>query len=357
MTAPPAPADLLVVDGVASRHGAYRELLDGVVGGVVTVAPGEYAFRLLRERPFAALLMNLDGGSDKTRDDPASALALLDGLSGPPVIFISADLTNVAEVGARLPASFDYLPLPIVPELLRAKVAFLAERAHLQYALSQSGKSNEDLIRQLEQLAEAAGEEKRAVEELKKLVGEQVHRSKNLLAIIQSIALRTINDGRDMAEARSALLGRIRALARAYQLLTAAGGKGTELSDIIEAEVGDIGHRVHATGPSARLAGSFVQTFALAIHELATNATQHGALCNPDGSVNVGWTFFDTRADRYLEVAWTESGGPPVRTPAHYGFGLSLVSSLAGAAQSPITFDENGFGCRMRLSQDMIIPS
>ena len=32
------------------------------------------------------------------------------------------------------------------------------------------------------------------------------------------------------------------------------------------------------------------QNFALALHEVATNAAKHGALSAPDGIVTVGWT-------------------------------------------------------------------
>jgi len=102
-----------------------------------------------------------------------------------------------------------------------------------------------------------------------------------------------------------------------------------------------------------------VQTFALAIHELAANASKHGALLSPEGVVAVGWTFFEYGADRYLEVAWSERGGTAPKAPAEYGFGLTLVSSFAGA-HSPtpnVIFDAEGFACRMRLSQDVLVAS
>jgi two-component sensor histidine kinase len=101
-----------------------------------------------------------------------------------------------------------------------------------------------------------------------------------------------------------------------------------------------------------------VQTFALAIHELAVNAQKHGAL-GPDaeGSVAVGWTFFEYGADRYLEVDWTERGLVAPEAPPRYGFGLTLVASFAGGpGLTPnVTFDSNGLRCRMRLSEDVIV--
>jgi two-component system CheB/CheR fusion protein len=125
----------------------------------------------------------------------------------------------------------------------------------------------------------------------------------------------------------------------------------------MEAELVDILHRVTASGPAARLSGSAVQTFALAIHELAVNAAKHGSLRSREGSVAVGWTFFEYGADRYLEVAWTERGGAAPKAPPEYGFGLTLVSSFAGEpAETPnIAFGGTGFTCRMRLSQDVLV--
>ena len=49
------------------------------------------------------------------------------------------------------------------------------------------------------------------------------------------------------------------------------------------------------------------QNFALAIHELATNAAKYGALSAPDGRLDVSWTL----GNEALILQWTESGGPP----------------------------------------------
>jgi two-component sensor histidine kinase len=188
-------------------------------------------------------------------------------------------------------------------------------------------------------------------------VCEQIHRSKNLLMTLQAVVRRTISEGRDVTEMREALLGRLRAIARAYHLVSAADGTGVEISEVVEAELADVLHRVTASGPPARLSGSAVQTFALVLHELAANAVEHGSLGSPDGSVAMGWTFFEHGPDRYLEAVWTERGGPPPREPSGYGFGLTLISSFAnsGPPGSNVTFDETGLICRMRLPQNIIV--
>lgn len=352
-----APLDLLVVDAVAGRHGAYRDLLGGLAREVVTVPPGEGA-RLLRERSFAAVLVRLNGAADEAAlADLADGALSMPAPSGPPVIVISAQMPELRASGPSLAGAFEYVPEPFAAELLRARVSCALELARLRVEVVRLNERVGELVGQVDRMGSAVAEERRTSDALRERVGEQIHRSKNLLAIMQSVAHRTIGDGRAVSEAREVLMGRFRALARAHQLITAAEGRGIAIADAVEPELADVAHRVTASGPPVRLAGSVVQTFVLAIHELAHNATRHGALRSPNGAVALGWTFFDCGADRYLEVAWTERGGAPPKAPSQYGFGLTLVSSFAGVrAPTPcISFDASGLTCRMRLSQDAIV--
>lgn len=334
MTGSQAPVDLLVVDAVAGRHDGYRGLLGDLARNVVTVAPGEAARAQLRAGTFAAVLVHLDGEKAHGLADIAAAAPD----PAPPVVILSPHVPDLDALGAPRCCSYEFVPSSHAAELLPAKVSCLVELARIKGELA---------------------EERRTSEALRQRVNEQIHRSKNLLAILQSITRRTVHDGRAVPEARDTLLARLAALARAYQLVAAADGKGTDIADVMEAELARVMDRVTTSGPPARLAGSAVQTFALAVHELAANAGKHGALLAPEGAITVGWTFFEYGADRYLEVAWTERGGAPPRAPREYGFGLTLVSSFAGAnAPLPnITFDAGGLCCRMRLSQDVLIGS
>ncbi len=217
----------------------------------------------------------------------------------------------------------------------------------------------EELTREVERLGTALVAQQDVSEALRQSVGQHIHRGKNLLSIMQSIAHRTINEGRSAGEARDALTGRLRCLARAYQLVTTAEGRGTDVGEVIDTQLSDVSDRVTAKGPPARLIASAVQTFALVIHELASNAMKHGALRSREGGVAVGWTFFELGAERYLEVAWTERGGAPPRAPSQYGFGPDAGLVLRGDrwAGADRAFDEAGLDCRLRLSQDLILAS
>ncbi len=347
------PIDILIVDAVGERHASYRDMLAGTARRVVARAPGADARQLYRDGGFAAALVRLDGATGGARADLAAMLALCDAAFGPPVIVIADEIP----VGAPS-TPLEYLPAPFVSELLANRISCLVARGRLKSELARRDVLVSDLVEKVERATAAAAEERRTSETLRERLSEQIHRSKNLLAIMQSIAQRTMSEGREISEARDVLLGRLRTLGRAHHLVSEAGGKGIALADVVEAELADVHHRVATSGPKVRLSASVVQTFALAIHELAVNAQKHGAL-GPDaeGSVAVGWTFFECGADRYLEVAWTERGIAAPEAPPRYGFGLTLVASFAGGSglAPNVTFDADGLRCRMRLSEDVIV--
>jgi two-component sensor histidine kinase len=69
-----------------------------------------------------------------------------------------------------------------------------------------------------------------------------------------------------------------------------------------------------------------VQTLALVLHELATNAVKHGALSNPEGRVAITWVLAPGKDPRF-KLRWEEKGGPPVTSPKRKGFGTSLLES------------------------------
>ncbi|MBW8727723.1 MAG: hypothetical protein JF625_21565 [Inquilinus limosus] len=90
----------------------------------------------------------------------------------------------------------------------------------------------------------------------------------------------------------------------------------------------------------------------MAFHELATNASKHGALSVPGGAVKVGWRVARSAASPFLRVDWTERGGPRAEKPARDGFGLSFIKrsiayELHGSAE--LTFKPAGLQCRIEV--------
>jgi two-component sensor histidine kinase len=188
---------------------------------------------------------------------------------------------------------------------------------------------------------------------------ELTHQVKNLLSVFQSIASRTLTGERTLAEAHEVLMGRLQSLGHAHELLTEASWQGAELHDVVKAEIAGFSERVRLSGPSVALGPSGVQTFALIVHELCTNAAKYGALSNATGEVVADWRLGGSGADGYMEFSWQERGGPPVEPACYQGFGLSLIGAMATnpTAEPVIDFAPGGFACKIRVPLNTIMPN
>ena len=87
-----------------------------------------------------------------------------------------------------------------------------------------------------------------------------------------------------------------------------------------------------------QLKPSAAQSFALLIHELATNAGKYGALSTPGGNVAISWSIH-RNGRPILRFTWRERGGPAVAKPSHKGFGTTLLEHAIGGLDSSPTID------------------
>jgi two-component sensor histidine kinase len=185
------------------------------------------------------------------------------------------------------------------------------------------------------------------------LMRELNHRVKNSLAIVQSLIGFTRRSVTSLDEFEALLIGRVHAMADAHDLLMQTNWKGADLNSIIDAVAGPFGiSRFQLAGPAVWLAPNPAVRFGLAIHELATNASKHGALTKGDGHIEIGWAT-NTKAVSALDFSWIEIGGPEVRTPNQTEPGSILVRSLlAPDAEGEVHLDylPGGLQFRVRIS-------
>ena len=161
------------------------------------------------------------------------------------------------------------------------------------------------------------------------LVSELNHRVKNTLAVVQSIAGRSLSGDRTLDEAREVLTKRLQALAKAHLLLTAAEWRGAKLRELAEAELKPYAKRAEILGEDVTLSPKATLSLGLVLHELATNAAKHGALSAPGGQVSVAWEVLNGADARSLRLVWRERGGPPVPAAPRKGFGRVLIEQAA----------------------------
>ncbi len=173
---------------------------------------------------------------------------------------------------------------------------------------------------------------------------EMAHRLKNALTIVQSIAFQTL--GVEAADGGK-FAGRLKALADANELLTEHVEMPTaKVKNVIEAALNpfdDHRDRFRLDCVDWPIPAQQVVSLALAIHELATNASKYGALAAPDG-----WVGIDVKdVGNRLELIWAEHDGPPVRQPERQGFGTKLLRR-AGMKTS-LNFEPDGVRCKIGI--------
>ncbi|WBV44659.1 HWE histidine kinase domain-containing protein [Pseudoroseomonas cervicalis] len=197
----------------------------------------------------------------------------------------------------------------------------------------------------------------RAEEERLLLAREVDHRAKNVLALVQA-ALR-LTPKEDAAAYTAAVEGRVMALARAHTLLAQAYWAGAELRALLEGELAaflqpDAGAgapRVLLDGPPVTLPPALAQGVSMVLHELATNATKHGALSRQGGTVCVTWSVRE--AEARLILRWSERGGPALAgAPSHAGFGSRMLEATIGRQLGGVVrrdWRAEGLECELEL--------
>lgn len=205
-------------------------------------------------------------------------------------------------------------------------------------------------------------ERRRAAERQELLLGEMNHRVKNLLVLaggVVGLSARTASTVEDLAnDARE----RLSALARAHELtlprnpsMHFEGEASTSLHVLIRTIISPFddraaagGTRVTVRGADVRIpAGGPLTSFALLLHEFATNAAKYGALSSATGLVDI---LCVEDGERFV-LRWEESGGPAVGGSGDEGFGSLLAqATVRGQLGGEIAREWRPEGLRITLS-------
>jgi two-component system CheB/CheR fusion protein len=198
------------------------------------------------------------------------------------------------------------------------------------------------------------------------LVGELQHRTRNLMAMVRAITRRTIQGTETFDAFAERIDNRFSALARVQSLLSRRDGATRvpfdvllreEISAHVELDSDGRGKQVALEGPTGiSLRSASVQTFALALHELATNATKYGALSQPGGHLHIQWLAKETAEGKRLWVDWRESGvsGVPDDEAAAKGggYGRELIERALPyqlGARTTYAFKPDGVHCTIEV--------
>ncbi|WP_409518532.1 HWE histidine kinase domain-containing protein [Methylobacterium sp. R2-1] len=180
------------------------------------------------------------------------------------------------------------------------------------------------------------------------------HRSRNLIGVVTSLATRTVGRGSPV----ESFTIRLKALSRAQALLSQSGSDTVEVRALVSAELAahavEASTRITVSGPKVLLASEQVQNFALAVHELTTNAVKYGALKGESGRLSVTWELIsDEAGSERLALKWIESGVDlQPETVTRRGYGRELIDQALAYAlggRTDYALGADGVRCRIEL--------
>ena len=196
-------------------------------------------------------------------------------------------------------------------------------------------------------------EERSQAKQRRLLLDAMHHRVGNILALTRSVARRTVRESGTAEDYILHLDGRLDAISRTHVMMMANPESGVGLvhlvADTMRAHAAHEGEQVRILGPAFLLRDKAAEWLGLAIHELAMNAVEHGALSVPDGRITVAWRVEPSEAGDALRFEWLEENVPMLEaSPQRSGFGTELIkcvlSQELGTAAS-LAFSPKGVRC------------
>ncbi|RWX79279.1 HAMP domain-containing protein [Neorhizobium lilium] len=199
-------------------------------------------------------------------------------------------------------------------------------------------------------LSNASFDRSQAEDRIHLILHELVHRTKNILTLVQAMMRQLARKDTSMEEFQKAIGNRLQGLAKSIEALAREQWAGVSIRRVVEIHMStfaEVADRVDVQGEDFVLKAEAVQNLGLVLHELATNSVKYGALSAQHGTVRIAWTSLDEPAQGgpMLRLSWEEQGGPPVKEPSETGFGTTIIKRHAAASfagQVEVNFRREG---------------
>jgi len=180
------------------------------------------------------------------------------------------------------------------------------------------------------------------------------HAFRDTVVLLRAIMRRSAETAEDVEGYLAHLEGRLDALARVRSRTDEYGEADlhTLISDELLFHLVREGDRASIEGPTVRLRPKAAQVLAMAVHELASNAVEHGPLARSEGTVTVAWRLEAGPGDPVLELDWKETGATGLAGPARRGFGTSVLEDMLAydlKARAVLAFELDGLHYAARI--------
>ena len=161
------------------------------------------------------------------------------------------------------------------------------------------------------------------------MVAELQHRTRNLIGVIGSIASQTMAETGPTPVFLEQFNNRLAALSRVQGLLSRSDQSPVTIRSLLEMVLGAMAADALSAdmleGPEVRIRPTIVQTLAMALHELATNARKFGALSDAGGQLQVRWQVKRPPTGSRLLLEWRETGITRSMPALDRGFGYGRL--------------------------------
>ncbi|HUR89747.1 MAG TPA: response regulator [Ramlibacter sp.] len=148
--------NILVVDDLPEKHVVMRTILEELGQNIVSATSGKEALAKILEQEFAVILLDVMM-PDIDGLETASLIRQYKKSAQTPILFITAYVDEVQAARGYALGAVDYIPSPVVPDVLRSKVRVFVELFRMNRQIQAQAAAREDLARS--EAARAAAEE------------------------------------------------------------------------------------------------------------------------------------------------------------------------------------------------------
>lgn len=148
--------NILVVDDLPEKHVVFTTILDELGQNIVSARSGQEALKYILEMEFAVILLDVNM-PDIDGLETASLIRQYKKSAQTPIVFITAYVDELQARRGYALGAVDYIPSPVVPEVLRSKVRVFVELFRMNRQLQKQAAQREELARS-EAAREAAEE-------------------------------------------------------------------------------------------------------------------------------------------------------------------------------------------------------
>jgi two-component sensor histidine kinase len=337
--------NILIVDDEPKNLTVLETVLDSPRYRVIRAESADKALLALLKHDFAVLILDVQMPGI-TGFELAQMIKERKKTSEVPIIFLTAYYNEDQHVIEGYDSgAVDYLLKPINPAILRSKVSVLAELFLKQRQLEDANRALSAEVAERRQVQQKLSElndtleqrvldrteaHKQAEQQIRLLMNEVNHRSKNLLSVVTAIAQQTA--AFNPQEFVKKFSSRVQALAVNHDLLVKSQWRSIDASELIGGQLahfGDlVGKRILFDGPPIRVSSAAAQSIGMVVHELSTNTVKYGALSGEEGRIDIAWEIDSSGAEPVFSICWTERDGPPMVAPTQRGFGTTVVTKM-----------------------------